>query len=303
MTQNKRRKNKTRAQMATTGTNYVRAARAAGSKALKDPARLSWSPGTIAGTEQRVKVIDSPLHTDLPHLIITGMSAAEPEAMLVDMMTQLIAANTPEDVQFRIIEPTIPLVAHRHAPHVSHYMDSWIPNKEFMPNAITMMEGLVSEMDRRHALMINHTQQPVYNLGKAREAAIRESNQNGTPLEDHPLWMPHIFVVINESSALFADSASKEEKAERNQFVVATAEIARKSRSAGIYLVMSTKFSMTIPTIIKNHMRTIALPVSSEILSYAAIGDSSLCGLPITKGIIVDVNGVSNQEFDRNPRL
>lgn len=297
MTPNKRKKTKTRIQMAATGTNYVRAARASSAKSLKDPARLSWSPGTIAGDEKPVKVIDSPVVTRFPHLLITGMSAAEPEAMLVDMMDQLIAANTPEDVQFRIIEPTIPLSGYKNSPHVAQYIDSWTPNSDFMPNAVTMMDELVSEMERRYALMINHTQQPVYNIGKARETAIRESNQSGTPLEEHPLWMPHIFVVINEASSLIAQDKSDE----KERFNIGVIELARKSRASGIYLAMSTNFSMTIPPIIKNQMRTIAVAISSEILSYAAIGDNSLWGLPKTKGVIVNQGEGENQVFDRNP--
>lgn len=300
MTPNKRNKKKTRALMAATGTNYVRAARSTGSAALKDPARLSWSPGTIAGAEKPVKVIDSPVTTSFPHLLITGISAAEPEAMLVDMMDQLIAANTPEDIQFRIIEPTIPLSGYKNSPHVAQYMDSWTPNEHFMPNALSMMDEAVTEMNRRNALMINHPQS-VYNLGKAREVAIRESNQAGTPLEDHPLWLPYIFIVVHEAAALFEDSTSKDERGDQQSIFFATAELARKSRSAGIYLVMSAKVLVAVPPVIRDQMRMIALSAPSEHYSTIIVGDDSLVGLPQNKGVVVGKGSDENTVFDRNP--
>jgi DNA segregation ATPase FtsK/SpoIIIE-like protein len=228
------------------------------------------------------------------------MSAAEPEAMLVDMMDQLIAANTPEDIQFRIIEPTIPLTGYKNSPYVAQYMDSWTPNNKFMSNARSMMEEAVTEMNRRYALMINHPE-TVYNLGKAREVAIRESNQAGTPLEDHPLWMPHIFIVVHEAASLFSESTLKDEHDEQQSLVFATAELARKSRAAGIYLVMSTQVSVAVPPVIRDQMRMIALSTPSEHYSTVAVGDDSLVGLPKNKGIVVGKGEDENTVFDRNP--
>jgi DNA segregation ATPase FtsK/SpoIIIE-like protein len=228
------------------------------------------------------------------------MSAAEPEVMLADMMDQLIAANTPEDVQFRIIEPTIPLSCYKTSPYVAQYMDTWTPNKHFMSNAISMMGEAVTEMNRRYELMINHPQ-TVYNLGKAREVAIRESNQAGTPLENHPLWLPHIFIVVHEAAALFADSTSKDERGDQQGLIVATAELARKSRAAGIYFVMSTHVCVAIPLVIRDQMRAIALSTSSEHYSAITVGDDSLVGLPKDKGIVVGKGNDNNTVFDRNP--
>lgn len=302
MTPNKRNKNKTRAKMAATGTNYVRAARAAASKALKDPARLSWSPGTIACAEKPIKVVDSFAESDVTHLLITGMSAAEPEDVLIDMINQISASNTPEDAKFWMIEPSIPLAPYKDSTHVARYMDSWTPNCEFTANAADMMTDAVKEMDRRNRMFVNHSKSPK-KLAKAREIAIRESKQNGTLLEDHPLWVPYIFIVIHECSPLFSDSVKKEERDDQGRFIVAAAEIARKARSAGIFLVMSTQYGVpeAVPLVISDQMRKIALSMPSEDTSQLVIGDDSLFGLPKTKGIIVNQGEGENLVFDRNP--
>lgn len=295
MTQNKRRKNKTRNQMAATGTNYVRAARASGSKGLKDTATLSWSPGTLLGLQEGINAVDSPLHADSPHLLITGMSASEPEAMLSDMVQQIMKSNTPEDVQFRIIEPTSLLSQYRTEPHVSHYVDSWTPSPSFMPNTTAMINDLTAEMERRYAVMLNHAP-GIYNLGKGRETAMNESSNNGTPLSEHPLWMPYIFVVINECSALFTRNG----KDEQNQITSSLSQLTRKSRAAGIFLVMSTNFAMAIPSVIRGHLRTIAFTVSNDLFSHAVMGDETLHDLPLTQGAIVGMKGAPHQVFERH---
>lgn len=300
MTPNKRRKNKTRARMEATGTNYVRASRETGSNALKDPARLTWTPGTIAGAERPVKIIDSFVGSALPHLLVTGMSASRPEEVLIDMIDQLITANTPEDAQFRIIEPAMALDHHKDSPRVKHYVDSWTPDRNFWLNAAGDMEAAVVEMDRRNRTFINHPQSPK-NLHKAREIAIRESNKTGIPLDQHPLWMPFIFIVIHECGAIFANPTQKDERNDQARFTVATTEIARKSRSAGIYLACSAEMSGAVPDVIGDQMRKIVLSTTDEEASMALVGDESLVGLPKTKGFIVDAREGTKQEFDRNP--
>lgn len=300
MTPNKRQKTKTRAHMQATGTNYVRAARDTGAESLKDPARLSWSPGTIAGAGKTAKAVDTFQDARYPHLLISGMSAAQPEATLVDMIDQLMAANTTEDIQFQIIEPTLPLTEFKDSPYVSQYMDSWTPNADFMSNAADMMEDAVVEMNRRNARLINHHQLPK-NLKKAREIAIFDAQRTGTRLDQHRLWMPYIFIVIQEAASLFADTASKDERDVQRRLVVAAAELTRKARSAGIFLVMSTNMPSAVPAVIRNSTRRIAFSTPSSAGSLITIGDESLVGLPKDRGFIVEDPDIAKQEFVRNP--
>jgi DNA segregation ATPase FtsK/SpoIIIE-like protein len=301
MTPNKRRKTKTRARMAATGTNYVRAARAAGAEPLKDRATLSWSPGTIADSEQPVEAVDDFLESRYAHLLVNGISASRPEESLIDMIDQITAANTPEDVQFQIIEPLIQLAEYKNSPYVSGYIDSHNPDSQFLSNVEEMLKNLVHEMNMRNARFVNHTQSPK-NLRKAREIALFDAARTGTRLDQHRLWLPYIVVVIHCADSIFADGGTKEERDQCNRIVVAAAELARKSRSAGIFLAMSAHANAPVPAVIRNQTRKIAYRANSSASSLITIGNESLVDLPHDRGIYVSDPDLDQQdEFVRNP--
>lgn len=299
MTSNKRLKNKIRTLMETTGVNYVRAARDTGSAAPKDPARLTWSPGTFTDGSKTTKAIDTFLG-EFPHLLISGISASEPETMLSDMIDQLTAANSPVDLQLWINEPYRAMSIYRESNHVTRYVDDWTPDGTMITHVADQMEDAVAEMDRRNKLFIDHEEYPK-NLSKARALAMRESLANGTTVSQHPLYMPYIVIVVNETASLFSEPPSKRERTEQERLVVFTAEIARKSRSAGIFLVFTTNrvSNASVPTVIRNQMRSIGLTTANTISSHMAIHSESLFGLPTTKAVICVED--KTVEIDRNP--
>lgn len=304
MTANKRRKNKTRAIMETTGTNYVRAARAVGSMIIKDPVRLSWSPGTTtthSGVDLQVR--DNFLSYDSPHLLIPGMGAAEPERMLSDMIDQVAGNNSPEDVQFFIIEPAMALKGYEKSPHTKNYVDSWTTG-DFIRNASGLILDAVQEMDRRKALFINHEKSPK-NLSKARSIAIAESAASGEPLTQHPLYLPYQIIVIHEISFLTSQEGNSGAQKDHEQLRLALSELMRKSRSAGIHIACSTRSPEVadIPDLYRINMRKIGLATSNELVSQTFMGDDSCLGIPKTKGVIQYTNsdgtGVRTVMFDR----
>jgi hypothetical protein len=197
--------------------------------------------------------------------------------VMSSMILQILYNNGPTEARFWMVEPKNEMQIYRDCDLVERFVDSWTPDNNFISNAADLMEDAVKEMDRRNEMFVNHPKSPK-NLAKAREIAMRESNDAGSPLERNPLYMPFIFIILEECASLFADSASKEEKAEQVRLVVATAEIARKSRSAGIYLICATQYptNASIPSVIRNQMRRIGMRCQNDLASRVVIEEAGL---------------------------
>lgn len=197
--------------------------------------------------------------------------------VMSSMILQILYNNGPTEARFWMVEPKNEMQIYRDCDLVERFVDSWTPDNNFIANAADLMEDAVKEMDRRNEMFVSHPKSPK-NLAKAREIAIREADDSGQPLERNPLYMPFIFIILEECASLFADSASKEEKMEQVRLVVATAEIARKARSAGIYLICATQYptNASIPSVIRNQMRRIGMRCQNDLASRVVIEEAGL---------------------------
>ena len=176
-----------------------------------------------------------------------------------------------------MIEPKNELQTFKDLDVCERFIDSWTPNDRFVENATVFMQDAVAEMNRRYRLMKDHPKFPK-KLEKAREIARREAARDGTPVEDHPLFMPFILIVVEECATLFADPGSKEERAQQEKLLSATAEIARKARAAGMYLICITQYptNASIPSVIRNQMRRVGLMCQNRLASEIVIGENGL---------------------------
>lgn len=208
------------------------------------------------------------------------------------MILQLAHNNAPTEAVMWMIEPKTEMQVYRNIDVVERFVDSWSPDDNFMANAADLMEDAVAEMERRNRAFIAHPKQPK-KLSKAREIAVRESEANGTNLLDHPLYFPFMFVILEECATLFADAASKEEKMEQGRLLGHSAELARKARSSGIYIIALTQYptNASIPSVIRNQMRRIGLKCQNDLASRIVIGENGLEKIK-TKGVgMLSVNG------------
>lgn len=218
--------------------------------------------------------VDSPTNTyRAGHALVPTHNSV----VMSSMILQILYNNGPTEARFWMVEPKNEMQIYRDCDLVERFVDSWTPDNNFIANAADLMEDAVKEMDRRNEMFVNHPKSPK-NLQKAREIAIRESEDSGNPLERNPLYMPFMFIILEECASLFADSASKEEKMEQTRLVVATAEIARKSRSAGIYLICATQYptNASIPSVIRNQMRRIGMRCQNDLASRVVIEENGL---------------------------
>lgn len=234
-------------------------------------AKLDWSPGVLANDELVYDKWDG----DLPHLLIAGASGMGKSNIAMCMLMQLAYNNSPDELELHFIEPKNELQTFENVDTCAELVDSWKPDKDFMFNAAESAEAMVEEMDRRYEAMNNHPKRPK-KLSKAREIAQREGpNPDGSK---HPLDMPYKIYYFEECATLFADAGSKEEAAEQKRLMAAVAELARKSRAAGIHLVFATQYptNASIPSVIRNQCRRIGLGAQNRVASDVIIGQNGL---------------------------
>lgn len=244
-------------------------------------ARIKWSPGVMADDNLAMYDWDA----EEPHLLIAGASGSGKSVVASACILQLANNNGPNEVRFWMIEPKNEMQVYRDLDIVERFVDSWTPDEEFIKNAADLMWDARIEMDRRNKVFSSHPKAPK-KLEKARLIAKMESERDGTPLEDHPLYLPYIFIIMEECATLFAESANAEEKGEQKRLLTNTAEIARKARSAGIYLICLTQYptNASIPSVIRQQMRRIGLKCQNEMASRVVIEENGLEQIK-TKGV------------------
>lgn len=240
----------------------------------KGKARLTWAAGVMADDELAYDDWESASGS---HLLVAGQSGSGKSVVMADMILQLLHNNGPTELEFAMIEPKNEMQVYRDCDLVTDFVDTWTPDENFMTNAADLMEKMVAEMNRRNAVMSQHPKSPK-KLSKAREIAMREAADQGIPFEDHPLFMPFKIIIMEECATLFADAASKDEKAEQGRLLAATVEIARKARSSGMYLVCATQYptNASIPSVIRQQMRRIGMKCRDGMSSQVVIGQPGL---------------------------
>jgi hypothetical protein len=242
---------------------------------------ISWSPGVMADDGLAVYDWDA----EEPHLLIAGASGSGKSVVASAFILQVMQNNGPGEARFWMIEPKNEMQVYRDVDVVERFVDSWTPDEDFIKNAADLMWDARVEMDNRNKIFSSHPKAPK-KLSKAREIAKLESQRNGTPLEDHPLYLPYLFIILEECATLFAESSNAEEKNEQKRLLTNTAEIARKARSAGIYLVALTQYptNASIPSVIRQQMRRIGLKCQNDMASRVVIEENGLEKIK-TKGV------------------
>lgn len=252
-------------------------------------AKIDWSPGVLADDQL---AIDSWDDNDAPHLLVAGASGSGKSVTMSSMILQIMHNNSPKEAVFWMVEPKNEMQIYRHSDNVERFVDSWSPDENFISNVADMMEDAVAEMNRRNKLFVNHPKSPK-KLAKARQIAMSESKAAGTPPEQHPLYMPFIFIILEECASLFAEAASKEERGEQARLTIATAEIARKARSAGIHLIAATQYptNASIPSVIRQQMRRIGMKCMNSMSSTVVIDQTGLEKIKIKGAGMIKVKG------------
>jgi hypothetical protein len=236
-------------------------------------AKIDWAAGVLSDDSL---ARDNWHNADNPHLLIAGASGSGKSVCMSSMLLQLAYNNGPGEVRLWGIEPKNELQVYRDLDITERFVDSWTPTREFVKNAADLLGDAVQEMDRRNEAFVNHPKAPKQ-LQKAREIAVRESEQAGTPLERHPLYMPYMFVIIEECASLFA-GVRPDEREDQARLIGYATELARKARSSGIHLILATQYPTkeSLPVTIRNQCRSIGFKCQNEVASRVVIGETGL---------------------------
>lgn len=174
------------------------------------------SPLTIALGKD---IVGNPFITDLkklPHLLIAGTTGSGKSVGINAMILSLLYRNSPENLKFLMIDPKmLEFSIYNDIPHLL------TPVITQAKQAVTALSNMVSEMERRYALMSNSRTK---NIESYNDKAKREGNFDE---------LPYIVVIIDELADLMMTSGKDVE--------YSIARLAQMARASGIHLVVATQ--------------------------------------------------------------
>ena len=160
-------------------------------------------------------IVGSPFVTDLaklPHLLIAGTTGSGKSVGINAMILSLLYKNSPDELKFIMIDPK--MLEFSMYEDIPHLLTPIITEPK---KAITALDAMVKEMDRRYKIM-----------AKAKVKNIEGYNRK-YPEEK----MPYIVIIIDELAELMMTSGKDVE--------ISIARLAQKARASGIHLIVATQ--------------------------------------------------------------
>ena len=159
-------------------------------------------------------IVGSPFVTDLaklPHLLIAGTTGSGKSVGINAMILSLLYRNSPDELKFVMIDPkTLEFSMYEDIPHLL------TPIVTDPKKAITALNAMVKEMERRYKLMAKAKVKNIENYNK-------KSNEK----------LPYIVIIIDELADLMMTSGKDVE--------YAIARLAQMARASGIHLIVATQ--------------------------------------------------------------
>lgn len=254
------------------------------------------------------EVIMTDIYT-APHMLIAGATRSGKSVLVNSMLLSMLLKYTPEELRFVMIDPKLlELTIYDDIPHLL------TPVITDMNDSMAALSWCVGEMNRRYHVMNSIKVRQISDFNKK----VKEAAARGEPLIDKT-WqptdsvsdrppilkpMPYIVVVVDE----YADLVSQVKQVE--ELIDA---LARKSRAAGIHIILATQRPSVdvITGVIKaNIPARIALSVRQKVDSRTILdtagaetllgwGDMLFIGNGSNDPIRVHGAYVSDDEVDR----
>ncbi len=163
----------------------------------------------------------------LPHLLIAGTTGSGKSVCVNTIIASIMLRNTPEDVQFVMIDPKkLEMAAYNELRnhHVTHRPDlsEYVVTKP--DEAVKVLRSCLIEMERRYDL-----------LAERGARHLKEYNElvRADPGEGEEKPLPYIVVVIDELADLMVTAQREVEEP--------IARLAQLARAVGIHLVVATQ--------------------------------------------------------------
>ena len=187
----------------------------------------------------------------MPHLLIAGATNSGKSVALNAIISCMLLFNTPDDLRLIMVDPKrVELTGYDGIPHL---LNPVIIEPE---KATRVLRWTTQEMDRRYLL-----------LKQLKARNIAEFNKKAEKQNIEPL--PYIVIVIDELNDLMVLA--------REQMEAVIIHLAKKARSAGIHLILSTQRpSVDVLTgLIKSNIPSrIAFAVASSVDSQVILDQS-----------------------------
>lgn len=175
----------------------------------------SSSPLTIALGKD---IVGNPFVTDLkklPHLLIAGTTGSGKSVGINAMLLSLLYRNSPDTLKLLMIDPKmLEFSIYNDIPHLL------TPVITKPKHAIVALSNMVSEMERRYAI-----------LSQSKTKNIENFNEKAKKLGMSPL--PYIVVIIDELADLMMTSGKEVE--------IYVSRLAQMARASGIHLLVATQ--------------------------------------------------------------
>lgn len=163
-------------------------------------------------------IVGNPFITDLkklPHLLIAGTTGSGKSVGINSMILSLLYKNSPDQLRLLMIDPKmLEFSVYNDIPHLL------TPVITKPKEAISALNNMVSEMERRYQLM-----------SETRTKNIENFNEKAKTEKRDPL--PYIVVIIDELADLMMTSGKDVE--------YSIARLAQMARASGIHLIVATQ--------------------------------------------------------------
>lgn len=208
----------------------------------------------------------------MPHMLVAGTTGSGKSVFLNGVITALLMKNTPYDMKMILIDPKmVEFRRYENLNYVKYITDS--------DKAISILNSLCEEMDKRYQLMANH--------------GCREIDSFNAKYPSKRL--PKIVLVVDELADMMVNKLYGKQ-VERNII-----RIAQKARASGIHMILATQrpSKEVVTGLIKANIPCrVCLSVNSRTDSMIVldqVGAEKLQG----HGDMLYLNGTDNKEAKR----
>ncbi len=201
--------------------------------------------------------------TKMPHLLIAGATGSGKSVGINTIIMSLLYAVNPAKVKFMMVDPKM-LELSIYRTLRNHYL-IWRPDldEEVLTkpnNAVSMLNSMVLEMDRRYVKLssLNVRNIVEYNK-KVKKGGVKVEDENHQQL-------PYIVIIIDELADLMMVSSKEVE--------TPIARIAQKARAVGLHLIVATQrpsVNVITGTIKANFPARIAYQVATKVDSRTVL--------------------------------
>jgi S-DNA-T family DNA segregation ATPase FtsK/SpoIIIE len=186
-----------------------------------------------------------------PHTLIAGSTGSGKSVLMQNLILGIAATNRPEDAQITVIDPKLGVdyFAFEGLPHLNGGI------VDAQDRAIEVLNSLVTEMDRRYAILRENRVSSVFELNQKPIGTIK---------------LPILWVIHDE----FAEWMMTDDYKEQVTNIVSRLGV--KARAAGIYLIFAAQrpdATVMPPQLRSNLGNRLILRVDGEGTSEIALGE------------------------------